>query len=112
MPLLFRGHLPLQDLKPSVVMLGYGRARFNEIAGVHISDPANIPDRGVMNVAAHYSMGVMASCGLGKGSLESADEIHRILHLQFSPLRQGPVRKSKRPAYLVEPEIGPKRQCI
>jgi len=68
---LFGGHLPAQDLEPSVFMLGDGRAGFNEIAGVDIVMPSMSRDHGMMYVAADDPVGMMPARGFGQGRLEA-----------------------------------------
>ncbi len=93
-------------------MLGDGRAGFNEIAGVDIGNAVYVADHGMMNVAADDPVGMMPARGFGQGRLEGADEIHRVLHLEFGPGRKRPVGKPQPAADFVEPEVQPESKCI
>ena len=104
--------LPPKDFEAAVGVLAHGGAGFDEIAGVHIGDAADVADDGMMDVAADNAVGALTPGLVGQGLLEGADEIDRVLHLQLGPGGQRPVGETERPADPVEPGVGEQGEFV
>ena len=85
----------MQQFQPAVEMFGDGGAGFDEIAGVHIGDPVDVADRGVMDMAADDAVDAALARLAGQQHLEVADEIDGVLDLELGPFREGPIGQAE-----------------
>src|SRR5579863_3570513 len=107
-----QGLLPAQHLEPTVMMLDHQRARLDEVAGIDVRDVLNLPDDRMMDMAADHAVDAAFPGFAGELLLERADEIHRILDLEFRPGRKRPVWQTERPARRVEMGVDEQREVV
>ena len=89
------GVRPGDDFKLAVVALGHGRAAFDPIAAVDVTQAEIVMDGGGVDVAADHAIDVVM-LGFGRQRLlEGADIIDRVLDLQLGPFRQRPIRRAE-----------------
>src|SRR6266536_1819104 len=96
------GRRPVDQLKPSVVMLDQRGAALHPVAIVEVQDALHLAYLCVVDVAA-YDAVEAATAGLaGKRRFVSVDRLDRLLHLAFQPRGQRPVRITQAAPHRVE----------
>src|SRR5579871_2095166 len=82
---------PLQDLEPAVAMLDQRRAALHPVAVVAVEDRADLPDLGLVDMAADHAVDPTPAGFLGQRQLEIVDIPHRVLDLPLQIGRERPV---------------------
>lgn len=93
-------------------MLDHDGTGFHPIARIHISDAEIVVHGRVVNMAADHAVDLLPPRFRRQKLLEAADEVHRVLHLQFGPSRQGPVGETEPAPRNVEVGVDEKSRRI
>src|ERR1700684_2267390 len=96
------GAFPGDDLQPAVEMLDRGAATLDPIAAIDVARRREVADRGLMDVAADYALGVPPRGLAGERLLEAADGVEHVLDLVARPPRQRPARQVELPTHDID----------
>src|SRR6202007_1259040 len=96
---------PGQDLEPAIEMLHQRGTALDPIAVVAIQHAADVAYFGMMNMAADDPVHAAGACFRGDRVGEIADELHRVLDLEFEIGGERPIGIAETAAHKVEPAI-------
>jgi len=106
------GLSPVDDLHPAIQMLDQSRAAFHPVAIVGIGDLAELPQLGMMDMAADHPFDATLAGDFGHGLFEIGDILNGVLDPMLQVSRQRPVGIAHLAPRPVEPVVQGQRQGI